>query len=620
MLTWMMLELADCIGVEGGIDGYYELFGFMMKPNMLAIDNTVNGTCSDRTNYDGGYETSWILPDHALYSYSGTLYDPTFHKQHTGSVSGYENEYIYAIGLNGTQMKLCNDGNNRTITYEPIEGETTHDISNPHIGLGWDKYTYTYKQTASEDVSLSALSSGEFIATVMSFGSSWTAVSNDSWLSLDDTAYGGFQTSSLSAFNGDDEDTIDIIAAPNTSGQLRTGTVTVTSGGETSTITIHQDGIGEWLNISKTAITATANGKEDSFAVTSNVNWYATVDVDVDWIEFAYEHGVGNDTVPVVIQSNTTSEERTAIITISGVGVVETITVTQEAYSASSDATLDDLTISTGDLTPDFNPAIINYTVSVPNSVSSVTLAATANQSGASVSGTGAKSLSVGANNFTITVTALDGETELDYTIVVTREQDTSPVATSVEFDSPSYGITIPSTGNATVTVSAVVKDQYEDEMSGISPTYSLTSSYSGVTINSSTGVVTVSSSATSGTATIRATYGTLYTDVSLSLNSGTSEQYSLQFGQYRYYSWFWEGEESFTVEAYLVDSSGQQVNVQGLEIEYILTNDEGDEFTSDTGEFYSDYLPSGFGSLEARAYYNNTLLTAYVDIDYIHR
>ena len=284
------------------------------------------------------------------------------------------------------------------------------------------------------------MSSGESISTVMSFGSSWTAVSNDSWISFAEPDVEGFQTMSLeAAVSGDNEDKIKIIAEPNSSNQMRSGTVTVTAGGETSTITVNQDGTGEWMNLSKTSISATANGKEDSIAVTSNINWYPLLDVDCDWITLAYDHDTENGVLPIVIDSNTTSEERTADITITGIGVTKTITVTQEAYSASSDATLGDLTISTGDLTPAFNPAVTNYTVSVPNSVSSVTLAATANQSNATVSGTGVKNLSVGSNNFTITVTAPNETTEIDYTIVVTREAAAPTGTYDLYFDEELY-------------------------------------------------------------------------------------------------------------------------------------------------------------------------------------
>jgi uncharacterized repeat protein (TIGR02543 family) len=97
------------------------------------------------------------------------------------------------------------------------------------------------------------------------------------------------------------------------------------------------------------------------------------------------------------------------------------VTVRAAATALSSDATLSALTVSSGTLTPAFAAATDSYTVNVSNSVSSITLTAAANHEGASVAGDGSKTLSVGANTFTILVTAEDGEATKTYTVVVTR-------------------------------------------------------------------------------------------------------------------------------------------------------------------------------------------------------
>ncbi|MDL2297391.1 cadherin-like beta sandwich domain-containing protein [Bacteroidales bacterium OttesenSCG-928-B11] len=87
------------------------------------------------------------------------------------------------------------------------------------------------------------------------------------------------------------------------------------------------------------------------------------------------------------------------------------------------DATLSDLTVSEGTLTPAFNPATLDYTVTVANDITQLTIEATANDAGATVVGDGLKdNLIVGSNPFAITVTAEDGTTELVYRVVVTRE------------------------------------------------------------------------------------------------------------------------------------------------------------------------------------------------------
>jgi hypothetical protein len=89
--------------------------------------------------------------------------------------------------------------------------------------------------------------------------------------------------------------------------------------------------------------------------------------------------------------------------------------------TTTTDATLQNLVVSEGTLSPAFNASITNYTVDVINSVTSITITATANDANATVSGDGAKSLNVGANTFNIVVTAKDGTTKKTYTVIVTR-------------------------------------------------------------------------------------------------------------------------------------------------------------------------------------------------------
>ena len=99
-----------------------------------------------------------------------------------------------------------------------------------------------------------------------------------------------------------------------------------------------------------------------------------------------------------------------------------TVTWGQGAPAASSDAALSALTVTGAAITPAFNAETLAYTASVANSVTSVTIDATANDSKATVSGAiGEQTLSVGANTFTVTVTAEDSATVKNYTITITR-------------------------------------------------------------------------------------------------------------------------------------------------------------------------------------------------------
>lgn len=72
-------------------------------------------------------------------------------------------------------------------------------------------------------------------------------------------------------------------------------------------------------------------------------------------------------------------------------------------------------------LSPAFSAGQTSYAVTVPNSVSSITIGATAADSKATVSGTGAKNLNVGSNKFSVVVKAESGATKT-YTVTVTRQ------------------------------------------------------------------------------------------------------------------------------------------------------------------------------------------------------
>ncbi len=105
-----------------------------------------------------------------------------------------------------------------------------------------------------------------------------------------------------------------------------------------------------------------------------------------------------------------------------------TITVTR---AASAVATLSNIKLSTGALSPAFATGTVNYTASVPNTVTSVTLTPTTTDANATVtvngatvaSGTasGAIALVVGANKITTIITAQNGTTTKTYTVTVNR-------------------------------------------------------------------------------------------------------------------------------------------------------------------------------------------------------
>ena len=117
-------------------------------------------------------------------------------------------------------------------------------------------------------------------------------------------------------------------------------------------------------------------------------------------------------------------------------GAEKTYTVTVKRPLPSSDASLSALTVSAGTLNPGFAAGTLNYTVTVPPSVDSLTVMATKSDPNAVMSAAGSviapagvltgsvsSSLGLGTTTlFTITVIAQDGVSTRPYTITVFRD------------------------------------------------------------------------------------------------------------------------------------------------------------------------------------------------------
>lgn len=109
------------------------------------------------------------------------------------------------------------------------------------------------------------------------------------------------------------------------------------------------------------------------------------------------------------------------VTTESGSTKTYKITVTREAAPVlSSDATLSDLRVSEGTLSPEFRSMLMDYTVIVGDDIEKIEINATTNDINASVEGTGVKKLIVGENPFSLIVTAEDGSWAR-YDIIITR-------------------------------------------------------------------------------------------------------------------------------------------------------------------------------------------------------
>ncbi|MBA4207693.1 MAG: hypothetical protein C0457_22135, partial [Polymorphum sp.] len=157
----------------------------------------------------------------------------------------------------------------------------------------------------------------------------------------------------------------------------------------------------------------------------------------------AYTYAVTGGSLPAGVNLNASNGELTGTPTTAGTANF-TITATDTdgafgsaAYSlqinapASTVATLSNLVLSQGTLTPGFASGTTSYTASVGNAVTSLTVTPTVTDANATVTvntvpvtsgnASGAINLNVGSNIITVVVTAEDGTTTETYTVDVTR-------------------------------------------------------------------------------------------------------------------------------------------------------------------------------------------------------
>jgi predicted outer membrane repeat protein len=135
--------------------------------------------------------------------------------------------------------------------------------------------------------------------------------------------------------------------------------------------------------------------------------------------------GVQSDPIPLIVGANVI----TTFVTAQDGVTTKTYTVTV-TRAPSSNAELAGLALSSGPLTPSFDPATTGYTASVSYTPASIDVTAITSDTTATLALNGAPItsgaaepvvLAVGENLITVTVTAQDGVTSLSYIITATR-------------------------------------------------------------------------------------------------------------------------------------------------------------------------------------------------------
>jgi predicted Kef-type K+ transport protein len=158
--------------------------------------------------------------------------------------------------------------------------------------------------------------SGETKPVTVTSNVNWTVDRDAEWITVTPSS-------------GSNDDAISVTAEANTTAGQRTGFVVVTGGGIMRVITVTQAADGATLTVSPATLDFTASGEIKSVTVTSNVSW--TVDRDVEWITITPSSGSNDGVISVAAAANTTIDERTGIVTVTGGGITHTIAVTQAA-------------------------------------------------------------------------------------------------------------------------------------------------------------------------------------------------------------------------------------------------------------------------------------------------
>ena len=227
------------------------------------------------------------------------------------------------------------------------------------------------------------------------------------------------------------------------------------------------------------AITGVANGTEKTAealglpATVKIATDKGTMNAGVEWYvyESNYDPSITTEQIftvagAVYLPDRVTNPNNIALTAI--------ISVTVNAETVrGKNADLSRLEVVGVTLNPGFAAGITSYAATVPNSTGSIVVKATAEDTKATVSGTGEKLLSPGKNNIVITVRAEDG-TIKTYTIIITRNENsgnnsggggssgtpvTTPPTTQIENTPGTVQAPAPVVNNAGVASTAIDAD-----------------------------------------------------------------------------------------------------------------------------------------------------------------
>lgn len=214
-------------------------------------------------------------------------------------------------------------------TYSWHPGETPPadpEPETPEYSLSLSKNTWNASQTTSATT-----------VDVTSYGA-WTATSNATWLTVNPSLGAGDEEESTS--------TVTVSVTENTSTSTRTGKITFVCGDSTTNITkiltVTQDAYvppTDSISLSKTSWTASNSASETTVTVTSSGIWNASA--NQSWISVAPSIGPSGRIVQIAVTTNSSTSSRNGTVTFECGEAVATLSITQNAGSATPTYTYD---------------------------------------------------------------------------------------------------------------------------------------------------------------------------------------------------------------------------------------------------------------------------------------
>jgi hypothetical protein len=153
-------------------------------------------------------------------------------------------------------------------------------------------------------------SSGETKSSYITANVSWSASDNSSWIS----------TSSSSS-------RVNITCQRNTTTSQRTGRVTVSGSGASDYIDVIQEGASPELTVNKTSVSFSYSSNNETIDVQSNISW--NVSESLSWISVYPSSGSNNSSFQIRCDANSSVNERSGSITVTGSGISRRITIRQ---------------------------------------------------------------------------------------------------------------------------------------------------------------------------------------------------------------------------------------------------------------------------------------------------